>query len=627
VDPVKTSPVPSGQFLAAAAVCLVLVISAAATGWFIKQALEERRVATAATNLRLAAQTVASADALDSAGVVTSQPDLSAAVELLGSDHELALHLLDTAERQEADRLLTEIAGCGILLLSADAVGHAPHGHEELQVLLSTASSRAEAKAAAAERQASASLIVAATAAGVAGWFLIRSRFSEIRLRRDLLRQATTDLLTGLPNRRALDPVLGVARSQMESAGCATALIILDLDGFKDINDTLGHHAGDELLTQVADRLQGAQRAGDVLLRLGGDEFAVVLPGLASPAGAEQAAHRYLRVLNDPFSIGSRPERLHTSIGVTTTADPARVGALAAEADMAMYQAKRSGGNKVAVFDRSMEVNANETSRMTRALRAADYDNEFAVVYQPIVTVDRASTVGYEALLRWTSPMLGAVSPTQFIPVAERSGEICEIGRWVLDTVCRQLHAWDQADRASDVTISINVSPHQLAKDGFVEHVLCTLDAWAIARPRLVIEVTESAVLDHRGAAVQGLAQLRQAGLRVSIDDFGSGYSNLGQLLHVPFDIIKIDRSLLLTLTSMRDFDDGEPVGPCAIMEAIVSIASVFDAPVVCEGVETEQQRLSLEASGITYVQGYLTGRPAPPAELGPQPEPSLLLA
>ena len=604
------------QVFAAVVVCSVLVVSALGTGWFIKEALEERRVATAATNLRLAAQTVASVDALSAAGVESSLP-LGSAVEVLGGDHEVALHSLSPAERGEAELLLEEIAGCGIMLLAPDGVDHAPpHGHDELQVLLARGAAGAEAAAVGAERRAALSLLVAAVAAGAAGWLLVRSRTSEMRLRRDLQRQANTDLLTGLPNRRALDPALEVARSQLLSSGGATALIFLDLDGFKDINDTLGHHEGDALLVQVAARLRGAQRAGDLLLRLGGDEFAVVLSGVSSPDGAELAAYRYLQVLNNPFEVDSRPEVLRTSIGVTTTNDPAKVAGLTAEADLAMYEAKRSGGNAVAVFDRSMETRSDETSRITRALRAADYDQEFTVVYQPIVTVNGGDTTGFEALLRWNSPTLGSVGPNEFIPIAERSGEISRIGLWVLNDVCRQINIWDREDKYRDLSVSCNVSPHQLTQDDFVDAVLQALDHWDIHPNRLVVEVTESAVLDHRGLAVRRLAELRQAGLRVSIDDFGSGYSNLGQLLQVPFDIIKIDRSLLLTLTSMREAAGGDSTDPCAIMEAIVSIASVFNAPVICEGVETDQQRTSLQASGITHLQGYLTGRPTPPERL-----------
>ncbi len=608
------------QVVATVVVCSALAISALGAGWFINEALDERRVVAAATNLRLAAQTVASADALHAAGVQSSLP-LIPAVEALGGDHELALHSLSPEERSEAELLLDEIAGCGAMLLSPDGVDHLPHDHDELQVLLARASAGAEDAAAGAERWAALSLLFAAVAAGAAGWLLVRSRTSEMRLRRDLQRQANTDLLTGLPNRRVLDPALEVARSRMSSSGGTTALIFLDLDGFKDINDTLGHHEGDALLVQVAARLQGAQRAGDLLLRLGGDEFAVVLSDVSGPDGAELAAYRYLQILNDPFEVGSRPEVLRTSVGVTTTNDPTNVAGLTAEADLAMYEAKRSGGNAVAVFDRSMETRSDETSRITRALRAANYDDEFAVVYQPIVTVNGGHTTGFEALLRWNSPSLGSVGPNEFIPIAERSGEINKIGQWVLNDVCRQISTWDREHEHRDLSVSFNVSPHQLSQDHFVGSVLQTLDVWGVPPSRLVVEVTESAVLDHRGLAVQRLAELREAGLRVSIDDFGSGYSNLGQLLHVPFDIIKIDRSLLLTLTAMRESAGGDSSDPCAIMQAIVSIASVFDAPVICEGVETEQQRVSLQASGITHLQGYLTGRPAPPELLEPSPE------
>lgn len=439
---------------------------------------------------------------------------------------------------------------------------------------------------------------------------------NEVHLRHDLYRQANTDVLTGLPNRRALDRVLDEASARMALDGGAVGLISLDLDGFKDVNDTLGHQAGDELLARVAARLRQVTRADDVLLRLGGDEFAVVLPNLTDGPQAEWVAERYLRVLDEPVRLGARLEQLRTSIGVATTTDPEHVRSLVSEADMAMYAAKRAGGSRIAHFDEAMEGATIASSRISRALRTAAYDAELSLVYQPIFTVDGSRMVGLEALLRWDSPGLGSVPPDEFIPVAERSGDICAIGDWVLDSVCRQIQAWERQGLEPGLTVSINVSPHQLARDDFVAKVLATAEAFSVPTSRLVVEVTESAVLDHTGIAVQRLQELRAAGVLISIDDFGSGYSNLGQLLRVPFDVIKIDRSLLITLSEMREESGGNDGAPCAIMEAIVSIASTLQAPVVCEGVETDQQRRSLEASGVTLVQGYLTGRPVRPEDL-----------
>ncbi|MEZ5247632.1 MAG: EAL domain-containing protein, partial [Acidimicrobiales bacterium] len=447
----------------------------------------------------------------------------------------------------------------------------------------------------------------------------VRDITIETRLRLELEHQASTDALTGLPNRRVLQPRLGDARSAMEHTGQPMALMTLDIDGFKTINDSLGHPVGDALLTQVAARLTNAIQPGQTILRMGGDEFAIILPSIAGEAAARLAAQHLLDTLDEPFQIGARLEHVRTSIGVALTDDRDHAEALIGRADIALYEAKRQGGDTVVIYEAELESTTTRHNQITRALREADYDREFSLVYQPIVTAEDQTIVSLEALLRWTSPHLGAIGPDEFIPIAEVTGEICGIGKWVLDEACRQLAAWIEAGVDPDITVSFNVSARQLAEPAFVAGVLETARRWNVPTNRLVAEITESAALDHTGVAQQRIQRLRDAGLRISIDDFGSGYSNLGQLISVPFDIIKIDRSLLLTLSAMREQAGGDETDSCAIMQAIVSIAGILDAPVVCEGVETEQQLISLHASGITHIQGYLTGRPALPALLTPQ--------
>ncbi len=434
----------------------------------------------------------------------------------------------------------------------------------------------------------------------------------EVHLRDELERLANTDVLTGLPNRRILPTALDGAALALRGDGTMMALLTIDIDGFKVINDTLGHLAGDQLLARVGDRLRDTVGPDAVVLRLGGDEFAVVISGIASESAALACGERLLQVLAEPIRLDDRLEPGNASIGVAVTADPDHVGLLLGEADVAMYAAKRQGGSTVVLFETELSTTASRATHLTRALRAADLDREMSIVYQPIVTALGSEVVGVEALLRWTSPEFGGVGPDEFIPLAETSGEICRIGTWVLGEVCRQIAAWTEMGIDPDLTVSVNVSPRQLAEEDYVRQVLATAEAWSIPPSRLAVEITESVALEQTGLARTRLEQLRRAGIQISIDDFGAGYSNLGQLLRVPFDVIKIDRSLLLTLTAMREQGGNDPSGPCAIMEAIVSIASILDAPVICEGVETEQQRRSLQASGIRYVQGYLTGRPAP---------------
>ncbi len=441
----------------------------------------------------------------------------------------------------------------------------------------------------------------------------IRNVTSEILLRGELEHQATTDFLTGLPNRRILEPKLDAATNTMETQGTTMAVMSIDIDGFKTINDTLGHLAGDELLVQVSSRLGTVTRAGETLLRLGGDEFALVIPSITGNAAAELTANRLLDVLREPFPIGDRIEHVRTSLGVAITDDPEHTKLLIGEADVALYEAKRLGGDNVVVFETSLKSTATRREQITRALREADHDQEFRVVYQPIVSADTGHISSLEALLRWTSPTLGEVTPDEFIPIAEVTGEICPLGKWVFHQVCEQLAGWSGAGMDPNVSVSFNVSPRQLADEHFVSRMLDITQEWGINTTQLVVEVTETAALDHSGKAQHRIEQLRAVGFRIAIDDFGSGYSNLGRLLQVPFDVIKIDRSLLLTLTAMREQAGGDPTDPCAIIEAIVSIANILNVPVVCEGVETDEQLTSLRASGITHIQGYLTGRPSPP--------------
>ncbi|MCB0994673.1 MAG: EAL domain-containing protein [Acidimicrobiales bacterium] len=704
--------------------------------WLAAEAFEERRSASAASDLRFAALTVSAADAAPATTSVTTA-GVGEALEVLSGDRDRALHSLTPSERERAEQLLDEIAGCAVMLLDPEAEAHDPHGHDELQLLLAHAADTAADDAATAEGRAMGAVVVALVGLAITGWLLMRARYraardrelaaaarrlqalvndspdmfvllapsgeisyrspsvdrvlgpecstiddvvalaepadqaglreqlhhtvgrsakvfslatcegdrgwfetrvsdltdeplvagrlltlhditKEVELRDDLVRQASTDVLTGLPNRRALEGILEHARTDLATSGSMVAFLTLDLDGFKQINDTLGHLAGDEVLTHVARRLTGTLRADQAVVRLGGDEFAVVLRS-TNPRAARRHADRLLRVLDDPFPVGGRTEHLRTSIGMALTAEPECVSTLVSEADIAMYQAKRSGGHTVVVYEPTMEEGALATSRIARALRSAAYDDEFHLVYQPVVTTDGATVIGYEALLRWTSPTLGTVRPDEFIPVAEASGEICSIGKWVLATICRHLTAGPLAGLDPSVTVSFNVSARELAETGFVSCVLDSIRGWGLAVERLVVEVTETSVLDNTGVARQRLEALRAAGLRIAIDDFGSGYSNLGQLLSIPFDIIKIDRSLLLTLSSMREQAGGDPAEPCAIMEAIVSIADVLQAKVLCEGVETPIQARSLERSGIPYVQGYLFGRPQPPEEIAAQ--------
>lgn len=437
---------------------------------------------------------------------------------------------------------------------------------------------------------------------------------AELVLRSELEAQASVDLLTGLLNRRALDPALEDAQRHAEAG--PVGFLLVDFDDFKEVNDTLGHLVGDQLLREAASRMQAVLRSGEVLLRLGGDEFALVLAPIESSSAVAEAGARVRAALRPAFDLGETEERLRTSVGAVILDGPFEPDELLGKADIALYEAKADGGNRLVMFEPEMEERSTRSNNIMRALRTVDFDDEFSLVFQPIFDVETNEIVSLEALLRWHSPSLGTVSPGDFIPIAERIGLMPQLGDWVLNAVCQQTAQWDRQGLDQAITVSFNVSAQQLEEAQFVASVFNAIERWGISSNRLVAEVTESMVIDRNSGVIDRLSRLRRGGVKISVDDFGSGYSNLGQLLGVPLDLIKIDRDLLVRLGDMREASGGDPAGPCAIMQAIVSIADMLNAPVVCEGVETDVQRMSLRSSGVSYLQGYLLARPAPPEEL-----------
>ncbi len=525
---------------------------------------------------------------------------------------------LTALQAREAQALANEALADEALARTAMVDDGAPGGAEQPHMAFDQARDSAHREAESAERNAARLIVIAAITSIAATAMLLNSRRRERGLTSTLGRQAATDLLTGLPNRRHLQHSIDEARGQMFETGCHTGLLYLDLDGFKNVNDTLGHDAGDQLLVTAAARLSSVKRSNERLVRLGGDEFAVLLTGIGSLEDAHLAARRYFRSFDQPCEIRGRKEFLRASIGVSATSDPDHIDELHSEADMAMYDAKRDSTKTIGVFSTEMRTEAESIDAITRALRGADLDRELFLVYQPIVDVDVNEPFFVEALLRWDSPSLGLVIPDEFIPLAEQTGEIHAIGNWVLRNVIDQLARWESHPVMQGVSLSCNVSAIQLADRNFVASVLDLLRVAGVPPDRLILEVTETVALDVDGGAMNVLRHLRSAGLRIAIDDFGSGYTNLGQLLEVPFDILKLDRSLLMRLTAMRDNSGGDPTMPCEIMSAISRIASQLGAKIVCEGVEQEQQRTSLGRSGVTHIQGWLVGKPESAEDFAP---------
>lgn len=413
---------------------------------------------------------------------------------------------------------------------------------------------------------------------------------------------AQFDPLTGIPNRQFFNDQLNRATARAARDGRKVALLFLDLDEFKVVNDTLGHDAGDRLLKEVAGRLGRSVRTGDVIARLGGDEFAVMLEGLPSAREVEVVASSLLEVVSQPYHIADRQISITTSIGITMYPnDHSDTLMLLKNADIAMYQAKENGRNNFQFFHEQMHADLMTYHDLERDIRDALAAGEFYLAYQPKVNVRVNRLQGLEALLRWTSPTRGTVNPAEFIPVAEESGHIIPLGHWVLDQVCATLRAW-QDSGLTPVPISVNVSARQFQQANFHKRVAEVLQKHAIDPALIEIELTEGLVMEDIRNAQAELAKLKDIGVRISIDDFGTGYSCLSYLRRFPIDVLKIDKSFVQEIGGSRD---GE-----SIIDAIISLAKSLRLETVAEGVETTSQLHFLMDHGCHVVQGYLFGKP-----------------
>jgi diguanylate cyclase (GGDEF)-like protein len=446
------------------------------------------------------------------------------------------------------------------------------------------------------------------TRMGIANRQLRISRDERDRFREDLQHQAAHDPLTNLPNRAYLLELLTGVMHRAARLGQEVAVLFVDLDYFKRVNDTLGHAAGDEALRVTAERMRATLRASDVLARQGGDEFVVVIDPVPPPADLVEIADRLVEAVSAPIMTGAGRALIGASVGIALARDGEIVPEqLLQSADLAAYRAKANGRGRVEMFDAALREELQARSDLEARIRAALAAGEFELHYQPVISLAAGQLHGYEALIRWRDPGRGLIPPNDFIPVAEESQLISEIGRWVLNRATRQLAEWVRTDPVghAEVTVAVNISARHLASRSLVQEVRQALHESGLPARQLVLEITETVLLDEPAADLP-LRELRALGVTISLDDFGTGYTSIGQLQKLQIDTLKIDQSFLRTT---------DP-GTTALVHLMITAAHAFGLDVVAEGVETAEQLERLTAQGCELAQGYYLGRPVPPQDI-----------
>jgi len=423
-----------------------------------------------------------------------------------------------------------------------------------------------------------------------------------------LAHQALHDPLTGLPNRALLLDRLARSLARARRRGDRCAVLFVDVDDFKLVNDSLGHERGDELLLELSARLAELVRTHDTVARLGGDEFVLVLEGLPDDAEALAVAGRVRAALATPFVVAGQRLAVRASVGVAVSDGSARGADLIRDADTAMYRAKDGGGGTHALFDDALREEAAYRLAVHRELRDAVAGDQLRLHLQPIVAVADGAVVGAEALVRWQHPEHGLLGPARFVGVAEKTGLIVDVGAWVLRSACREAVRWPEA-AGGPLRVSVNVSARQLIDPAFVMTVADALAESGLPAHRLVLELTETALLDGGGRSRETLVALREVGVGLALDDFGTGYSSLSYLHELPFDVLKLDRSFVGRIEGSARAR--------AVIRAVVQLAAELELHVVAEGIETAAQQRSVHELGCGLAQGYLFSRPRPAAELG----------
>jgi diguanylate cyclase (GGDEF)-like protein len=421
----------------------------------------------------------------------------------------------------------------------------------------------------------------------------------------ELAHRALHDGLTGLPNRTLFLDRLGHALTRSRRREGGVAIMFLDLDRFKVVNDSLGHEAGDRLLVDVAMRLSSALRPADTLARFGGDELILLCEDIPDEQDARAIAERLLQTFAEPFVVHDGEAFLHASIGIALSRDGFEPPEdLIRDADAAMYRAKERG-HAYELFDEAMRQDVRDRLALEAALRRGIDRGELRLHCQPLVSLDEGRIAGFESLVRWQHPELGLVPPGSFIPLAEETGLIVPVGAWVLREACATLRRLIDATGMTWLQAGVNVSPRQLQQADFVSQVRCALEDHGLAPELLVVEITESAIMEAGAAAI--LRALKDLGVRLAMDDFGTGYSSLSHLRRFPLDVIKVDRSFVAGL------GDGQG---SSIAGAIVSLARALGLKTVAEGIEDDEQCRAVRALGCDFGQGFLFARPMPADDL-----------
>ncbi|HZQ98024.1 MAG TPA: EAL domain-containing protein [Chloroflexota bacterium] len=435
---------------------------------------------------------------------------------------------------------------------------------------------------------------------------IVRDNTPRKELERQLAHQAFHDVLTGLPNRALFVDRLDHALVRAGRRHASVAVLFLDLDRFKVVNDSLGHDVGDNLLVAVAQRLRGCVRSGDTVARLGGDEFTVLLEDIAAAADAGQVAERIMAAMQAPFELAGHELCISASIGIAVSGGHGvRPDDLLRDADAALYRSKSRGKARYEVFDASMQARALERLRLENELRHGIDRGDLRVHYQPMVRLATGRIAAVEALVRWEHPERGFIPPGDFIPLAEESSLILPLSRWVLAEACRQASQWRGGGRDQPaIGVSVNLSLRQFQHPSLVDEVAAALHASGLEPRRLTLEITEGMMMEAAEAASAILGDLKALGVRLAIDDFGTGYSSLGYLKRFPIDQLKIDRSFVAGLG--RDPED------TAIVHAVVRLAHTLGLEVTAEGIETAAQLEALRATGCEHGQGYYFARPLP---------------